>query len=90
MPRDRGHQLYVTGQAQHCRWMAQKTAEPMLHATDCIWGSPPHFKEVLLTLVLGWRPLKIWIFVASITNEFIVRLDILHAYDVFHTQFYSL
>jgi hypothetical protein len=25
-------------------------------------------KEVFLTLTLGWHPLKIWVFVANITN----------------------
>jgi hypothetical protein len=38
-------------------------------------------KEVCLTLTLGRRPLKIWVFVADITNEFILGLDILRAYD---------
>jgi hypothetical protein len=38
-------------------------------------------KEVFLTLTLGWRPLKIWLFIAYITNEFILELDILHACD---------
>jgi hypothetical protein len=38
-------------------------------------------KEVFLTLTLGRRPLKIWVFVANITNEFILGLNILRAYD---------
>jgi hypothetical protein len=29
----------------------------------------------------GWRPLKNWIFVTNITNEFILRLDILRVYN---------
>jgi hypothetical protein len=47
----------------------------------------PILKEVFLTLnltltlTLGQRPLKILVFVASITNEFILGLDILCAYD---------
>jgi hypothetical protein len=41
----------------------------------------PVLKEVFLTLTLGRCPLKIWVFVANITNEFILGLDILHAYD---------
>jgi hypothetical protein len=41
----------------------------------------PIIKEVFLTLTLGQRPLKIWVFVADITNEFILGLDILRAYD---------
>jgi hypothetical protein len=38
----------------------------------------PILKEVFLTLTLGRCPLKIWVFVASIT---ILGLDILCAYD---------
>jgi hypothetical protein len=41
----------------------------------------PILKEGFLTLTLGWSPLKIWGFVANITNEFILGLDILHTYD---------
>jgi hypothetical protein len=40
----------------------------------------PILKEVFLTLTLGRRPLKIWVFFANIT-EFILGLDILRAYD---------
>jgi hypothetical protein len=40
----------------------------------------PILKEVFLTLTLGRRPLKMWGFVADIT-EFILGLDILRAYD---------
>jgi hypothetical protein len=32
----------------------------------------PILKDVFLTLTLGQRPLKIWVFVASIANEFIL------------------
>lgn len=32
-------------------------------------------------LTLEQHPLKIWGFVTSITNEFILGLNILHAYD---------
>jgi hypothetical protein len=38
-------------------------------------------KEVLLTLTLGRRPLRIWVFVTNITDELILGLDILLAYD---------
>jgi hypothetical protein len=41
----------------------------------------PVLKEVFLTLTLGRRPLKILVFVANITNEFILGLDVLRAYD---------
>jgi hypothetical protein len=43
--------------------------------------SLPVLKEVFLTLTLERRPLKILVFVANITNEFILGLDILRAYD---------
>jgi hypothetical protein len=42
--------------------------------------SLPILKEVLLTLNLGRRPLRMWVFVANITNEFILGLNILSAY----------
>jgi hypothetical protein len=35
----------------------------------------------LRTLTQGRRPLKIWVFIANITDEFILGLDILPAYD---------
>jgi hypothetical protein len=38
----------------------------------------PILKEVFLTLTLGPHPLKICVFVTDITNELILRLDILH------------
>jgi hypothetical protein len=41
----------------------------------------PILKEVLLILTLGWPPLKIWVFIVNITNEFL-GLDILFSYDV--------
>jgi hypothetical protein len=41
----------------------------------------PILKEVFLTLNLGRRPLKIWVFVAGITNELILKINILRTYD---------
>jgi hypothetical protein len=41
----------------------------------------PILKEVFLTLNLGRPPFKIWVFVADITNEFILGLVTLDAYD---------
>jgi hypothetical protein len=41
----------------------------------------PIMKEVSLTLTLGQRPLKISVFVANITDELILGLDVLRAYD---------
>jgi hypothetical protein len=43
--------------------------------------SLPILKEVLLTLTLGRLPLRMWLFVANITDELILGLDILRAYD---------
>jgi hypothetical protein len=37
--------------------------------------SLPIHKEVFLTLTLGQRSLKIWVFVPDITNQFILGLD---------------
>jgi hypothetical protein len=36
----------------------------------------PILKKVFLTQILGRGPLKMWVFFANITNEFIWRLDI--------------
>jgi hypothetical protein len=41
----------------------------------------PILKEIFLTMNLGQYPLKMWVFVANITNDFILGLDILRAYD---------
>jgi hypothetical protein len=41
----------------------------------------PVMKVALEQLTLGQRALKIWVFVADITDEFILGLDILRAYD---------
>jgi hypothetical protein len=38
-------------------------------------------KEALIELILGRRSLRIWAFVAEITNVFMLRLDVLRAYD---------
>jgi hypothetical protein len=38
-------------------------------------------KEAFVTLIFGRRPLKFWVSVADITNEFILGLDVLCAYD---------
>jgi hypothetical protein len=43
--------------------------------------SLPILKEVLLTLILGRRPLRMWVFVADTTDGFILGLDIIRAYD---------
>jgi hypothetical protein len=43
--------------------------------------SLPILKEVVLTLTLGHRPLRMWLFVADITDELILGQDILCAYD---------
>jgi hypothetical protein len=55
--------------------MTQETAKPTLHT------ALPNLKEVFLTLTQGQHPLKICVFIASITNEFILELDILHAHN---------
>jgi hypothetical protein len=40
----------------------------------------PAVREALVELTLGQRGLKIWVFVADITEEFILGLDNLRAY----------
>jgi predicted aspartyl protease len=44
-------------------------------------GTIPVVKKARLELTLGWRTLRRWVFVADITNDFILGLDILRAYD---------
>jgi hypothetical protein len=39
-------------------------------------------KEALVELTLGLCALRIWVFVVDTTDEFIVGLDVLWAYDV--------
>jgi hypothetical protein len=41
----------------------------------------PILKEGFLTMTLRRQSLKIWVFITNITNEFIMVLDILRAYD---------
>jgi hypothetical protein len=41
----------------------------------------PVVKDAQVELTLGRRALKIWVFVAEITDEFILGLDVLRAYD---------
>jgi hypothetical protein len=60
--------------------MARKTAKPTFYDADGSWGKSPALK-VFLTLTLGRRPLKTWVLVADISNELILGLDILRAYD---------
>jgi hypothetical protein len=43
----------------------------------------PIIRKIFLALNLGRRQLKIWVFVADITNEFILWLNILGAYESF-------
>jgi hypothetical protein len=38
-------------------------------------------KEYFVTLLLGRRPVKTWVFVANITDEYILGLDVLIARD---------
>jgi hypothetical protein len=43
----------------------------------------PVLKEALVDLILGWHLLLTWVFVTRIADEFILRLDALHAHDSF-------
>jgi hypothetical protein len=50
---------------------------------DCrlFWETLHLLKEVLLSLKLGHRLLRMWVFAENITDELIFGLDILRAYD---------
>ena len=41
----------------------------------------PVLKEAHVELTLGRRALRIWVFLADVTDEFILGLDILRTYD---------
>jgi len=41
----------------------------------------PVLKEAFIELTLGRRALRIWVFVVEVMDEFILRLDVLQAYD---------
>ena len=41
----------------------------------------PVLKEALVELTLGRQALRTWVFVAEVTDEFILGLDVLRAYD---------
>jgi hypothetical protein len=41
----------------------------------------PVMKEALVELTLRQHPLRTWVFVTMIINEFILGLDVLHAHD---------
>jgi hypothetical protein len=58
-------------------------AGPTSQVANDAWGALPIFKDVYLTLALGRRPLKTWIFVANISSKFITGMNILRAYDAF-------
>lgn len=67
-------------QARHRRHVARKTAEPKLDAADGICGSSPHLEKCFDTS-RGRRPPKILVLVAHVTNEFVLGLNILCAYE---------
>jgi hypothetical protein len=59
----------------------EKQPNPGLTLQTVSGEALPIMKEVSLTLTLGRRPLKISVFVADITDELILGLDVLRAYD---------
>jgi hypothetical protein len=61
-------------------WL-ERQPNPSLTLQTVLGEALPILKEAFLTLILGRRPLKIWVFVTHITNEFILGLDVLRAYD---------
>jgi hypothetical protein len=84
MPDDSEHRSYVTVARPDItvRWPERQPNQRF--SLQTVSGEAlPILKEVFLTLILGRRPLKIWVFVADITNENILGLDILFAYNEF-------
>jgi hypothetical protein len=58
-----------------------ETAEPTVHAADGIWGRPTHIEESFPNTVPREATIEMLVFVANITNEFILGLAIPRAYD---------
>jgi hypothetical protein len=82
MPSDSGHWgVRHCGKTGHSRRMARKAAEPKFNAANGVRRALSILKEAYVTLTLGRRPLKIWVFVADITNELILGLNVLRDYD---------
>jgi hypothetical protein len=54
-------------------------AEPT--SLDGLWRDHPDSEEALVELTLGRRALEIWVFVAEAMDEFMLRLDVLRAYN---------
>jgi hypothetical protein len=59
----------------------EKQPNPGLALQTVSGEALPIMKKVSLTLTLGRRPLKISVFVADITDELILGLEVLRAYD---------
>jgi hypothetical protein len=45
------------------------------------WKIIPILNEAFVEFTPGWRPLMTWVFVAIITDEFFLGLDVLHTHD---------
>jgi hypothetical protein len=78
MPRDRGHQVYVTVATPDiaAAWPERQPTQRYTFQTVSV-KALPILKEVPLTMTIGRRPVKICVFVANITKTFILGLDIL-------------
>jgi hypothetical protein len=48
---------------------------------DGIRGDLPTLKEAFVKLTMGLRPLTTWVFVANITDEFVMGFDVMHGHD---------
>lgn len=57
----------------------QEEAKQNLHFTDGLWRNIP-VMEALVELTLGRRALRIWMYVAEVT-DFILGLEVLGAYN---------
>jgi hypothetical protein len=74
--------VYVTvARPEIAAGWSEKQLNPSLALQTVSGEALPIMKEVFLTLTLGRRPLKISVFVADITDELILGLDILRACD---------
>jgi hypothetical protein len=75
-----GSGAYVTVTRPDIGAGCSERTEPTSRVTDGIWNTLTILKEGILTMNLGRLPLKILLFVAIITNKFILGQDIVGAY----------
>jgi hypothetical protein len=68
-------------QTQHYCRTAREGPHHIVRPADGVREDLPILKQELVKLTLGQRPLITWVFVANITDEFFLGLDVLRTHD---------